>query len=124
MLDAKVKMTNLNFSKRKLRVRCAHPELSSSRRYFLGRFGVSTLTGLALRGQLFGASLRNVFETSQLRGQGGLVRLDGNENPYGPSKKVVDAIVSALNGVNRYPETEPTELLEQIAEQHRVHSDQ
>ena len=38
------------------------------------------------------------------------VRLDSNENPYGPPQKAKDAIVKILTEINRYPIAEMDEL--------------
>ena len=35
------------------------------------------------------------------------IKLSSNENPYGPSKKVRDAITEAFDEVCRYPYSEP-----------------
>lgn len=43
------------------------------------------------------------------------ILLASNENPYGPSPRVVEAVASRLGGVNRYPESHPAVLQEAIA---------
>jgi histidinol-phosphate aminotransferase len=117
-------MKKPTFSKSKPTIRFAGDPLPSSRRLFLRRLGAGTISGVALRGQVLAGSFPISFETSQRQGQGGPVRLDRNENPYAPSKRVAEAIASALSGVNRYPQTQPTELVQQIARTHRVDSEQ
>ena len=53
-----------------------------------------------------------------------LIRLNCNENAYGPSKKVTAAIESALARSNRYPRMEYSSLVEQIASFHHVKPEQ
>jgi histidinol-phosphate aminotransferase len=52
------------------------------------------------------------------------VRLDSNENPYGPSPKVLEAMRSALSTANRYPRREYRGLVEHIAAMHKVPPEQ
>jgi len=51
------------------------------------------------------------------------VRLDSNENPYGPSQKAKDAIIKILTEINRYPITEMDELKLLIANKEGVTPD-
>lgn len=51
------------------------------------------------------------------------VRLDRNENPYGPSPAAIAAMRESLEFTNRYPES-PKSLQEKIAEHHRVKAEQ
>lgn len=44
------------------------------------------------------------------------IRLMGNENPYGPSPKVIEAIRSSAQQVGRYPSPTYTDLVEKLAE--------
>ena len=56
---------------------------------------------------------------------GGPIRLDSNENAYGPSEKVVAAIRLAAAEANRYPSgARAYELAERIAKSHNVRPDQ
>ncbi len=52
-----------------------------------------------------------------------LIRLNSNENPYGPSKKVREAIVSAFDHSCRYPYTYANELTEILAKKEGVTKD-
>jgi histidinol-phosphate aminotransferase len=52
------------------------------------------------------------------------VRLDSNENPYGPSPKVLESMRSAVSMANRYPRPEYLGLVERIAAMHRVEAEQ
>jgi histidinol-phosphate aminotransferase len=47
-----------------------------------------------------------------------LIRLDSNENPFGPSARVVSAIRNALGAVNSYPEDDCTQLRHKLAAHH------
>jgi histidinol-phosphate aminotransferase len=47
-----------------------------------------------------------------------LIRLDSNENPFGPSARVVSAMRSALGAVNSYPEDDCTQLRHKVAAHH------
>lgn len=47
-------------------------------------------------------------------------RLDNNENPYGPSPKVLEAMRDALNTANRYPFRQYSGLAARIAAAHNV----
>jgi histidinol-phosphate aminotransferase len=52
------------------------------------------------------------------------VRLNSNENAYGPSAKTVAALHEALQSVNRYPYSQHDALVERIARHHAVKSEQ
>jgi histidinol-phosphate aminotransferase len=45
-----------------------------------------------------------------------LVKLSSNENPLGPSPKAVEAILGAIAGVHRYPDSGATALRQALAE--------
>jgi len=44
-----------------------------------------------------------------------IIKLGSNENPWGPSKKAIEAISNQLSSINRYPESDLSELKEEIA---------
>ena len=52
-----------------------------------------------------------------------IVRLSSNENPYGPSQVVRDAMVSDFDKVCRYPSMYYKELVDMLAKKHNVDSD-
>jgi histidinol-phosphate aminotransferase len=55
----------------------------------------------------------------------GPIRLHRNENPYGPSRDVIDAMQEATRSVaNRYPNVEADRLRSAIAARHNVTTDQ
>ena len=51
------------------------------------------------------------------------IRLSSNENPYGPSEKVREAMVNSFNDVCRYPGMFYKELVMMLAEKHDVPAD-
>lgn len=54
-----------------------------------------------------------------------LVKLNTNENPFGPSPKVIEAIQAELNdSLRRYPDPEGESLRQTIAAYHKVKPDQ
>jgi histidinol-phosphate aminotransferase len=80
--------------------------------------GAGAAAGIAAR-PLTGFSSAPIFKQDN-----GLVRLDNNENAYGPSKKVLDAVHSSVGCVNRYPLMESNSLTERIGDLHRVKPEQ
>ena len=53
-------------------------------------------------------------------GAAGLVRLDSNENPYGPSPAALDAVRAAFGEASRYTGDAAGSLVDAIAAEHRV----
>jgi histidinol-phosphate aminotransferase len=53
-----------------------------------------------------------------------LIRLSSNENPYGPSPRVRDAMINAFDNVCRYPFMFSGELTNMLAEKHGVRPEQ
>jgi histidinol-phosphate aminotransferase len=92
----------------------------ASRRGFLRSLGGCAAAGLAVQWPLTGVSRAAIFEPSRFRQDDGLIRLNSNENAYGPSTKVADAIKSSMGNANRYPRMEYNSLVERIAGFHNV----
>jgi histidinol-phosphate aminotransferase len=92
--------------------------MTASRRDFL-RFGVGAAT-ISLPWPL--KSLATKGASSSSSGDG-LIRLYSNENAYGPSSKVSDAIKSAAMSSSRYPRLEYHTLIERIATTHQTTGD-
>jgi histidinol-phosphate aminotransferase len=87
--------------------------MSSSRRDFLKILGISA-AGLSSEGVPVASAARN----------SGPIRLDNNENAYGPSAKVAEAMRLAATEAERYPSgAGASELAERIAESHNVTPD-
>jgi len=53
-----------------------------------------------------------------------VIRLDSNENPFGPSPKAVEAMAAVLTATNGYPDDDATVLRRKIAEHHDLPPDQ
>lgn len=53
-----------------------------------------------------------------LASQPGMIRLDSNENPNGPGRHALDALVKHLGMSNRYPVKESDDLLQTLAKVH------
>jgi len=53
-------------------------------------------------------------------GQPQLIRLDSNENPFGPSPKAVEAMRVALTSTHAYPEDDCTQLRQKLAALHAL----
>jgi len=91
-----------------------------SRRRFVRMAGVaSALTTLPLGAEVFASA--GTVPTASVDFP---VRLDSNENPYGPSPKVLEAMRSAVRTANRYPRREYRGLVERLAAMHKVPPEQ
>ena len=53
-----------------------------------------------------------------------LIKLDSNENPFGPSARAVDAMREVLNAANSYPDDDCSQLRRKLAEHHGLPPDQ
>jgi len=56
--------------------------------------------------------------------QSRLIKLDSNENPFGPSARAVDAMRSALNAANFYPDDDCSQLRRALAAHHELPPEQ
>jgi histidinol-phosphate aminotransferase len=86
-----------------------------SRRGFLRSLGAGTAAGIAVRWPLTGTPRGVTFEASRPEQNDGFIRLNSNENAYGPSTKVADAIKCSSGRPNRYPRMQYNWLVERIA---------
>jgi len=83
--------------------------------------GVSTVQAGSLVSRLEAAPLsRAEREFFAMKTSGGKVRLNSNENPYGPSKKAREAVVQILNEANRYQFQTQEDLRKRIAQRENV----
>lgn len=57
-----------------------------------------------------------VWEIKKMYGLSHIIKLASNENPLGPSPKIIRAILSALPELNRYPDAHTTTLKEHLAD--------
>src|SRR5438270_4409690 len=95
-----------------------------SRTDFLPSLGVGTAAGAAMRWPRGDISGTPVFQPGRLSATDEFIRLNSNENAYGPSPRVASAIRSAIDMVNRYPFMKYEEVTERIASFHRVKPEQ
>ena len=96
----------------------------TSRRDFLRSLSTGVAAGMAVHWQPSGISRAATVEPSRFKQDGELIHLNSNENAYGPSTKVVDAIKSSIGSANRYPRMEYNALAERIAGFHKVKPEQ
>jgi len=89
--------------------------MSFSRRDLLRRFAASALTG---------AVITPLEEFALARPPSLPIRLDKNENAYGPAPKVIEAMRTSLLSANRYPAMQYGELAERIAGFHKIKLEQ
>jgi histidinol-phosphate aminotransferase len=96
--------------------------MHSFRRDFLRRFGAGAAFMMDAR----------AFTQGSVQGYsgvgspdvGGPIRLDRNEDPYGPSTETLDAMRQALTATNRYPDLAQEALRARIASLHKVGTEQ
>ncbi len=53
-----------------------------------------------------------------------IIRLDSNENPFGPSPKAIDALQNGISSVNCYPDDDCGLLRQKLAKHHELPADQ
>jgi histidinol-phosphate aminotransferase len=95
--------------------------MSFSRRGFLQSLGAGAAAStLPAAFPAFSPSFG--FEPTRPKVQDGFIRLNSNENPYGPSPKVKERLMQAIAQANRYP-VSADELTKKIANSHRVTPD-
>ena len=96
--------------------------MAVSRRAFFQSVGLGAAAGvfwpLPTRSQPL------LFEAFDRDQNDALMRLNSNENPYGPSPKVTEAIRAAVGNANRYARVEYPSLIEQVANVNHVKPEQ
>jgi len=92
-----------------------------SRRALLRQIGVSAVASAAVPAL---PDLCPPIARSAASGESALIRLDKNENAYGPSQKSVEAMQSSLTLLNRYPNSETENLVNKIAGLHNIKAKQ
>ena len=90
-----------------------------SRRNLVKLLGVSGIT-LPLAGV---ANAADPYPSKVIRKTGEPIKLSSNENPYGPSENVRNAIINAFDEACRYPYGKVSELEEKIAKREGVSPD-
>ena len=108
--------------------------MSVSRRKLLRQIGVGAVVGAAapaFRGFSFAAAAeasRGEFVAADQPGRVATaadpVLLYRNENPYGPSEKVLAVLRESVASGNRYPRTEYDTLIEKLSAMHKVKPEQ
>jgi histidinol-phosphate aminotransferase len=104
--------------------------MPTSRRNFFRNLGVGVIAGAtapALRALPLAPATElalwgNSVTTADLAADP--ILLYRNENPYGPSQKVLGVLRDSASAANRYPRTEYDTLLDKLAAQHRVKREQ
>jgi histidinol-phosphate aminotransferase len=91
-----------------------------SRRDFLRSLGIGAAAGAAVRWPLPASSAAYTPEPTRSRPRDGFIRLNSNENAYGPSPTLASAIRSATGMANRYPFMKYDEVTERIAGFHHI----
>src|SRR3982074_1672008 len=92
--------------------------ISISRRHFAHLVGLGVATAL-VRPQISLAA-----EPPARSAPTGVVRLSSNENPYGPSKKAIQAMNGSYDLCCRYPDEHNDELIGALAKLNNVNRDQ
>jgi len=95
-----------------------------SRRRFAQLLGAGAAYTVAQRGTSLGSSLRPVERALHFTGTTGVVRLNSNENPYGPSPMALKAMTDTFSLAWRYPDEHADLLIETIAKINGVNRDQ
>src|SRR5215468_8164335 len=95
--------------------------ISISRRDFARLLGVGAVAALVRPQASFAKPTQPV--TTAL-GEGDIVRLSANENPYGPSAKAFQAITDSFVLACRYPDEHNNVLIERLAKLNGVNHDQ
>jgi histidinol-phosphate aminotransferase len=96
--------------------------MAGSRRNFLRSLGMGAALGAAVYWPE--GDISATAEPNRARKSDGWIRLDNNENVYGPTPKVASAIGTATGLVNRYPFMKYDEVTERIAAFHQVKPEQ
>jgi hypothetical protein len=96
----------------------------TSRRGFLRSLGVGAATEIAAHWPLTDTSRACIFEPSRPQQDEGFIRLNCNENAYGPSAKTAAVIRSSIGNASRYPHMQYEWLVERLARANHVRPEQ
>src|SRR6266404_4828100 len=97
--------------------------VSISRRRFARLLGIGAAYTVAQRAALPGTSLQAARTVLDIK-PASVVRLNSNENPYGPSPRALKAMNDAFGIAWRYPDEHADALVEQLAKINNVKRDQ
>jgi len=95
--------------------------ISISRRDFARLLGAGAMAAVVRPPVFFAKPTQSV---TTLLGEGGVVRLSANENPYGPCPKAFQAITDSFRLACRYPDEHNNVLIEKLAKMNGVSHDQ
>ena len=95
-----------------------------SRRDFLRSLGIGAAAAAGVSWPLAASSAAYAPEPTRSGLRDGFIRLNSNENAYGPSPAVASAIRSATAMANRYPFMKYDEVNERIASFHHIRPEQ
>ena len=95
--------------------------ISISRRDFARLLGAGAMAAVVRPPVSFAKPSQSV---TTLLGEGGVVRLSANENPYGPCPKAFQAITDSFRLACRYPDEHNNVLIEKLAKMNGVSHDQ
>lgn len=105
--------------------------MSISRRNLLRNIGIGAVVGAVaptLRGLPLAPGIESALLGNHVPAVGATaaepILLDRNENPYGPSEKVLSVLRDSAASGNRYPRTEYDVLTDKLAALHRVQHEQ
>src|SRR5579864_6616187 len=96
----------------------------TSRRGFLRSLGARPAAGMAMPWALMGTLRAATVEPYRTKQDDGFIRLNCNENAYGPSTKVAEVIRSSIGSAHRYPRMQYDWLVERIAGVDNVRQEQ
>lgn len=97
---------------------------SISRRRFAHLLGLSAAYTVAQKRVIPATSHHAAESMLHFKSPSGTVRLNSNENPYGPSPLAIKAMTGAFGLAWRYPDEYADALVEQLAKTNGVHRDQ
>ena len=98
--------------------------ISISRRRFARLMGMGAAYAMAGPGTLAGPSLHVADSAPYFKPAAGAVRLNSNENPYGPSPAALKAMTDAFSLAWRYPDEHADQLIETLARMNGVNPNQ
>ena len=100
------------------------PLVKISRRRFAHLLGAGAAYAVAQHGSSLHSSSRAAESVLHSTGVTGVVRLNSNENPYGPSPRALKAMTDAFGLAWRYPDEHAELLVETLARINGVNRDQ
>src|SRR5437773_2075880 len=98
--------------------------ITISRRRFAHLLGVGAAYAVAGRGTSVALSSNAAESALPFTGASGVVRLNSNENPYGPSPMALKAMTDVFSLAWRYPDEHADLLIETLAKINGVNRDQ